>query len=36
MGSPEEVLTEQLIEKVFAVKSIIASHPVTKRPLVIT
>lgn len=36
VGSPEEVLTEQLIDKVFGVKSIIASHPVTKRPLVIT
>ena len=31
-----QVLTEQLIDKVFGVKSIIAQHPVTKRPLVIT
>jgi len=35
-GSPEEVLTESLIDKVFSVKSIIAEHPITKRPLVIT
>ena len=35
-GNPKEVLTEQLIDKVFGVKSIIAQHPVTKRPLVIT
>ena len=35
-GSPQEILTEQLIDKVFGVKSIIAQHPVTKRPLVIT
>ncbi|MDB9842851.1 heme ABC transporter ATP-binding protein [Porticoccaceae bacterium] len=35
-GTPEEVLTERLIDKVFGVKSIIAQHPVTKRPLVIT
>jgi iron complex transport system ATP-binding protein len=35
-GTPEEVLTERLIAKVFGVKSIIAQHPVTKRPLVIT
>ncbi|MDG1165180.1 MAG: heme ABC transporter ATP-binding protein [Porticoccaceae bacterium] len=35
-GSPKDVLTEQLIDRVFGVKSIIAQHPVTKRPLVIT
>ena len=35
-GSPEAVLSEALIDKVFGVKSIIAQHPVTKRPLVIT
>ena len=35
-GSPEEVLTEPLIDRVFGVKSIIAEHPITKRPLVIT
>jgi len=35
-GSPEAVLTEALIDKVFGVKSIIAQHPETKRPLVIT
>ena len=35
-GSPEAVLSESLIDKVFGVKSIIAQHPVTKRPLVIT
>jgi ABC-type hemin transport system ATPase subunit len=36
IGSPEAVLTEQLIDKVFEVKSIIARHPVSKKPLVIT
>ncbi|HIG68131.1 MAG TPA: heme ABC transporter ATP-binding protein [Porticoccaceae bacterium] len=35
-GSPEMVLTETLIDKVFGVKSIISEHPITKRPLVIT
>ena len=35
-GSPEEVLTEALISQVFGVKSIIAKHPVTQKPLVIT
>lgn len=35
-GSPEEVLTEKLINQVFGVKSIIAKHPVTQKPLVIT
>jgi iron complex transport system ATP-binding protein len=35
-GSPEEVLTEELICQVFGVKSIIAKHPVTQKPLVIT
>lgn len=35
-GSPEEVLTEELIFQVFGVKSIIAKHPVTQKPLVIT
>ena len=35
-GSPEEVLTEALISQVFGVKSIIAKHPVTEKPLVIT
>ncbi|MDA0795246.1 MAG: heme ABC transporter ATP-binding protein [Proteobacteria bacterium] len=35
-GSPEEVLTEPLIDRVFGVKSIITEHPITKRPLVIT
>ena len=35
-GSPEVVLTETLIDKVFGVKSIISEHPITKRPLVIT
>jgi len=35
-GSPEDVLTEALIDRVFGVKSIIAEHPITKRPLVIT
>ncbi|HIK79746.1 MAG TPA: heme ABC transporter ATP-binding protein, partial [Porticoccaceae bacterium] len=33
-GSPEMVLTETLIDKVFGVKSIISEHPITKRPLV--
>ncbi len=35
-GSPEMVLTETLIDKVFGVKSIISEHPITKRPFVIT
>ncbi len=35
-GSPEEVLTEQLIDRVFGVKSMVVPHPVTNRPLVIT
>jgi iron complex transport system ATP-binding protein len=35
-GSPEEVITEELISQVFGVKSIIAKHPVTQKPLVIT
>lgn len=35
-GSPEVVLTETLIDKVFGVKSTISEHPITKRPLVIT
>ena len=34
-GKPKDILSEQLIEKVFGVKSIISQHPVTKRPLVI-
>jgi iron complex transport system ATP-binding protein len=35
-GKPKDILSEQLIDKVFGVKSIISQHPVTKRPLVIT
>jgi iron complex transport system ATP-binding protein len=35
-GSPEEVLTEQLISRVFDVQSLITRHPVTDTPLVIT
>lgn len=35
-GKPIDILSEQLIDKVFGVKSIISQHPVTKRPLVIT
>lgn len=35
-GKPEQVLNEKLIEDVFGVKSIIAQHPVSKTPLVIT
>ena len=35
-GTPEEVLTEQLIDQVFGVKATIARHPVTNKPLVIT
>ena len=34
-GKPKDILSEQLIDKVFGVKSIISQHPVTKRPLVI-
>ena len=35
-GSPEEILTEQLIQQVFGVKAIIDRHPTTHKPLVIT
>lgn len=35
-GKPKDILSEQLIDKVFGVKSIISQHPVTKRPLLIT
>ena len=34
-GKPKDILSEQLSDKVFGVKSIISQHPVTKRPLVI-
>jgi len=35
-GSPAQVLTEHLVEKVFAVKATITRHPVADTPLVIT
>jgi len=35
-GTPEEVLTEQLIDQVFGVKAMISRHPLTNKPLVIT
>lgn len=35
-GSPEQVLTEQLIKQVFGVEAIISRHPLTDKPLVIT
>ena len=35
-GSPDEVLTKELIYKVFDVQSVIAEHPIAKTPLVIT
>jgi len=35
-GAPEQVLTEQLIDQVFGVKAMIARHPLTNKPLVIT
>ena len=35
-GSPEQVLTEQLIDQVFGVKVTIARHPATNKPLVIS
>ena len=35
-GAPEDVLTEQLIAKVFGVKSSITRHPISQTPLVIT
>jgi iron complex transport system ATP-binding protein len=35
-GTPEEVLTEHLIDQVFGVKAMISRHPVTNKPLVIT
>lgn len=35
-GTPEDVLTEPLIKRVFGVESLIAPHPITDTPLVIT
>lgn len=35
-GTPEDVLTEPLIKRVFGVESLIARHPITDTPLVIT
>jgi iron complex transport system ATP-binding protein len=35
-GTPEKVLTKELIHQVFDVQSVIAEHPVAKTPLVIT
>jgi iron complex transport system ATP-binding protein len=35
-GSPAQVLTEHLVEKVFAVKATITRHPIADTPLVIT
>jgi iron complex transport system ATP-binding protein len=35
-GSPEKVLTEGLVDKVFDVKATITRHPVANTPLVIT
>jgi len=35
-GSPDNVLTEQLVSKVFNVQATITRHPVTDTPLVIT
>ena len=35
-GAPDEVLTKELIYKVFDVQSVIAKHPVANTPLVIT
>lgn len=35
-GAPDEVLTKELIYKVFDVQSVIAKHPVADTPLVIT
>jgi len=35
-GSPDKVLSEQLINKVFDVQAVIARHPVSDTPLVIT
>jgi len=35
-GSPAQVLTEHLVEKVFDVKATITRHPITDTPLVIT
>jgi iron complex transport system ATP-binding protein len=35
-GTPENILTEQLIDKVFGVKVTVARHPATNRPLVIS
>ncbi|MCS5586975.1 MAG: heme ABC transporter ATP-binding protein [Porticoccaceae bacterium] len=35
-GSPDKVLSEQLINEVFDVQAVIARHPVTDTPLVIT
>ena len=35
-GSPDKILTEQLVEKVFEVKATISRHPSANTPLVIT
>lgn len=35
-GTPEKVLTKELIRQVFDVQSVIAEHPIAKTPLVIT
>lgn len=35
-GTPAEVLTEDLIQRVFQVQAIISEHPVSKTPLVIS
>ena len=36
LGAPDEVLTKELIYKVFDVQTVIAKHPVADTPLVIT
>lgn len=36
VGSPDKILTEQLIEKVFDIKATITRHPLADTPLVIT
>ena len=35
-GTPEKVLTKELIRQVFDVQSVISEHPIAKTPLVIT
>jgi len=35
-GSPEDVLSEELVNSVFGVKAVISRHPLSNTPMVIT